>query len=125
MLETIDLDLSIKEATYRRRLPALQARLYDLQHASFLAGIPVAVVFEGWAAAGKGGTMNVLTRRLDARGFRVVPFTAPRSAELHYPWLRRFWLQVPARGQLVMYDTSWYRRVLVERLDKTVKKHEY
>jgi polyphosphate kinase 2 (PPK2 family) len=125
VLETIDLDLSVPEEEFRRRMPALQARLYDLEHAIFTARVPVAVVFEGWAAAGKGSTINLLTRRLDARGFRVVPVTPPRTAELRYPWLHRFWLQVPARGQMVMFDTSWYRRVLIERIDKTVRKRDY
>lgn len=125
MLEQVDLDVSLSKDDYRRLLPKLQIRLYDLEHAAFVARIPVAVVFEGWAAAGKGSTINLLTERLDARGFRVVPVTPPRTADLHYPWLRRFWLTVPARGQMVMYDTSWYRRVLIERIEEQVKKHEY
>ncbi len=125
MLEQLDLSLSLSNAQYKRRLPQLQARLYDLEHAVFTAGIPVMIVFEGWAAAGKGSTVNVLAERLDPRGFRVVPITPPRTAETRYPWLWRFWQKIPAYGQMVVYDTSWYRRVLIDRINKTVRKREW
>ncbi len=124
MLEQIDLSRSLPKSEYQRRLPMLQVRLYDLEHAVFQKRIPVAIVFEGWAAAGKGGTINLLTRRLDPRGFRVVPVTPPRTVETHYPWLWRFWLKIPAAGQMVIYDTSWYRRVLIDWINGTVSKRE-
>ncbi len=122
MLEQIDLSQSLSKPEYKRRLPQLQERLYDLEHAVFTNGIPVAVVFEGWAAAGKGSTINVLAERLDPRGFRVVPITPPRTAETRYPWMWRFWQKIPASGQIVVYDTSWYRRVLIDRINQNIKK---
>jgi polyphosphate kinase 2 (PPK2 family) len=54
-----------------------------------------------------------------------VPITPPRTAEMRYPWLWRFWLKIPARGQIVALDTSWYRRVLIDRISKTVKRPEW
>jgi polyphosphate kinase 2 (PPK2 family) len=99
--------------------------LYALEQAIFQARVPVMIVFEGWAAAGKGTVINQLAAELDARGFRVVPIHAPRTAETRYPWMRRFWLQIPGRGQIVAFDTSWYRRVLIDRVTKTVKKREW
>jgi polyphosphate kinase 2 (PPK2 family) len=125
MLEQVNLDHKVSKADYKRRLEAAQVRLYDLEHAMFRAGLPVAVVFEGWAAAGKGGAISTLTERLDPRGFHVVPVLPPRTLETHYPWMRRFWLQIPARGQMVIFDTSWYRRVLIERITKAVRKREW
>lgn len=125
MLEHIDLDLSLSKDEYKARLPALQQRLYDLEHAVYQARIPVAVVFEGWAAAGKGSTIQLLTTRLDARGFRVVFVAPPRTVETHYPWLWRFWQKIPAYGQMVIYDTSWYRRVLIDRLNTVVRPREW
>ncbi|MBL9135867.1 MAG: hypothetical protein JNK85_08370 [Verrucomicrobiales bacterium] len=121
MLEKLDFDAAVTKTEYRRRLPVLQRRLYDLEHALFQARIPVMVVIEGWAASGKGSTISTLAERLDPRGFRVVPITPPRTAEQRFPWLHRFWLKLPSYGQMVVFDTSWYRRVLVERLDKTVR----
>jgi polyphosphate kinase 2 (PPK2 family) len=122
MLEKVDLTLSVSKVAYRRRIAQLQERLYDLVHAAFQRQIPSMIVFEGWAAAGKGGTINVLTERLDPRGVRVVPISPPRSTELRYPWMWRYWQKIPAYGQTVIYDTSWYRRVLIDRVGKTVKK---
>jgi len=122
MLEKVDLSLTVSRIAYKRRIAQLQERLYDLVHAAFQRRIPAMIVFEGWAAAGKGGTINVLTERLDPRGVRVVPISPPRSSEMRYPWMWRYWQKIPAYGQMVIYDTSWYRRVLTDRVGKAVKK---
>ena len=110
---------------YKAQLPALQWRLFDLQQAVFAQRLPVMVVLDGMAAAGKGGVIAALTERLDPRGLRVVPVTPPRTLDTQYPWLRRFWLRVPAYGQIVVYDASWYRRVIIDRLTGAVKKREW
>ncbi len=125
MLEEVNLRLSISKAEYRRRLPALQGRLYDLEHAIFTKNIPVAVVVEGWAAAGKGGAIRVLAERMDPRGFRVVAYFAPRTVETHYPWMWRYWQKIPAYGQVIIFDGSWYRRVLIDRVARNVRKREW
>ena len=90
MLEQVDLDQRASKATYALRVPQLQNRLYDLERAVAEARIPVSIVFEGWAAAGKGSAIRVLTQRLDPRGCVVVPVTPPRTVETHYPWMWRF-----------------------------------
>lgn len=125
MLEKVDLGLSVPKEQYRRRLPPLQERLYELSHQAFRGEVPAIIVFEGWAAAGKGGAIATLAERLDPRGARVVPIAPPRSAERRYPWMRRFWLRIPAYGQTVVFDTSWYRRVLIERVARQVKKRRW
>ena len=125
MLEQIDLGLTVSKAEFQRQLPLLQANLYDLAHEVFTARIPVLMVFEGWAAAGKGSTINVLAERLDPRGFRVMPILPPRTQETRYPWMWRFWQKIPAYGQMVAFDTSWYRRVLFDRVSKTAKRREW
>jgi AMP-polyphosphate phosphotransferase len=122
MLELIDLDRSVPKTTYDRRLPRLQTRLYDLERAVSEAGIPVAIAFEGWAAAGKAGAIRTMTARLDPRGSTVVPILPPRTLETQFPWLHRFWLKIPAHGQMVIFDTSWYRRVLIERIERQIPK---
>jgi len=125
MLEKVNLDLTCPKETYKEAIPGLQRKLFELEHAVFRAGIPVMIVFEGWSAAGKGSTIKVLTKRLDPRGFRVVPIAPSRTAEKRHPWLRRFWLQIPSFGQTVVLDTSWYRRVLIERVQGEVRKKEW
>ena len=122
MLEYINLDLAVPKEEYEKRIGDLQQRLYELEHAVFDAKVPVMIVFEGWAATGKGRVISILAERMDPRGFRVVPITPPRTTETHYPWLWRFWQKIPARGQMVVFDTSWYRRVLTDRIEKNVDK---
>jgi polyphosphate kinase 2 (PPK2 family) len=125
MLEKVDLSLSLSKQDYKKRLPPLQERLYDLVHAAFRKEISTMLLFEGWAAAGKGGTINALTERLDPRGVRVVPINPPRTFETRYPWMWRYWQRIPAYGQTVIFDTSWYRRVLIDRVNKVVKKSRW
>jgi AMP-polyphosphate phosphotransferase len=122
MLEYVNLELALSKEEYDKRIGPLQQRLYELEHAVFDAGVPVMIVFEGWAATGKGRLISIVAERMDPRGFRVVPITPPRTLETHYPWLWRFWLKIPAKGQMVAYDTSWYRRVLTDRINKNVDK---
>jgi polyphosphate kinase 2 (PPK2 family) len=124
MLELIDLDQAVPKATYDGRMPRLQTRLYDLERAVSEAGIPVAIVFEGWSAAGKAGAIRTMTARLDPRGSTVMPILPPRTLETQYPWLHRFWLKIPAYGQMVIFDTSWYRRVLIERIDREIPRRQ-
>jgi AMP-polyphosphate phosphotransferase len=124
MLEYVNLDLALSKEDYRERIRPLQNRLYELEHAVFDAQIPMMIVLEGWAASGKGRLISVLSERMDPRGFRVVPITPPRTAETRYPWMWRFWLKIPARGQIVAFDTSWYQRVLTDRITKTVGKDD-
>jgi AMP-polyphosphate phosphotransferase len=125
MLEHTDITVSIPKTEYKRKLPQLQEDFYGLAHKMFVSRIPSIVVFEGWATAGKGSTITLLTERLDARGFRVVSVMPPRTYETQYPWLWRFWLRIPAAGQMIIFDQSWYRRVLIDRLMKTITKREW
>ena len=117
MLEKIDLGRKLPKEEYRKLLPQVQRRLYDLQKACWDAKIPSIIVFEGWDAAGKGTSINLLTSRLDPRGFKLYPIQAARTFETHLPWLWRFWLKIPSYGEMAIYDRSWYGRVLVERVE--------
>ena len=120
MLENINLEKKLSHEEYERVLPGLQHRLYDLEKACWDHGVPTIILFEGWDASGKGTATAALTQRLDPRGFRLYPITAPRTHEQQYPWLWRFWLKVPNRGEMVIFDRSWYRRVLDERVEGAV-----
>ncbi len=74
------------------------------------------LAFEGMDAAGKGGAIRRITHALDARQYQVVPVSAPTADERSYPYLWRFWRDVPERGHIAIFDRSWYGRVLVERV---------
>jgi polyphosphate kinase 2 (PPK2 family) len=112
MLEKLDLTRKLKDREWRElRLP-LQRRLYDLQRALFLANVPAVVLVEGWAGAGKGAVIRALTQRLDPRGFRVWAMQSPTIPEQSRPWLWRYWMRLPERGQMVFFDGSWYGEIL-------------
>jgi polyphosphate kinase 2 (PPK2 family) len=125
MLEKLDLTRALSKEEYRSRLPALQERLYNLQLAASETGLASVIVFEGWDAAGKGTCISVLTSRLEPRAFRLHVIREPRTQELHMPWLYRFWQRVPNYGQMALFDRSWYRRVLEERVEKIATPDEW
>src|SRR5262249_47672610 len=122
MLENLNLKKSLPREEYKRLLPGLQRRLYDLEKACWDHQAASVLVFEGWDAAGKGTAIATLTERLDPRGFKLYPITAPRTYEQQRPWLWRFWLKAPNRGEMVIFNHSWYRRVLEDRVEKNVPK---
>ncbi len=125
MLEKVDLSRKLAKKTYAELLPRLQERLYDLEKACWDARIPTIVLFEGWDAAGKGTTINLLTSRLDPRGFKLHAIQAPRTYETHLPWLWRFWQRIPNYGEMAIFDRSWYGRVLVERVEGITAERDW
>ena len=125
MLETLDLDKKIEKDAYDKSFPELRDQLRSLQRQAFEAKIPVCVVFEGWDAAGKGDSIQKLVERLDPRGVKVHPISAPLPEEKLRPFLWRFWTKVPGRGEMAVFDRSWYGRVLVERVDKLIEPGEW
>ena len=83
------------------------------------------IVLEGWDAAGKGGVIRRMHWPLDPRGLKVWPISAPTPEELDHHYLYRFWTRLPKSGQLVIFDRSWYGRVLVERIEGYATKTEW
>ena len=125
MLEKVDLDTNLGKKEYKQLMPGLRNRLYALQKASWDHKIPVVIIFEGWDAAGKGTSIRTLTARLDPRGFKLYPIRAARTYEKKRPWLWRYWLKLPGRGEWAIFDRSWYGRVLVERVDGLTPEEEW
>jgi polyphosphate kinase 2 (PPK2 family) len=125
MLEKIDLSKKVDKKTFKEIMPSLSNRLYSVQKASWDAGIPVVILFEGWDAAGKGTSIQKLTSPLDPRGFKLYPIRAARTYEKKRPWLWRFWLKLPARGEWAIFDRSWYGRVMVERVEELIPESEW
>ena len=124
-LEDVDLSLSLEKAEYQKRLKDVQELLLRIQQAYYRQGRRAIIVFEGWDAAGKGGSIRRLTEKLDPRGFRVYPISAPRSDEQGRHYLYRFYKRLPKPGTIAIFDRSWYGRVLVERVEKFASKPEW
>lgn len=125
MLEKIDLKKKISKKRYKRIFPRLRLKLYALQKASWDAEIPVIILFEGWDAAGKGTSIQNLTSKLDPRGFKLYPIRAARTYESKRPWLWRFWLKIPGKGEWAIFDRSWYGRTLVERVEGLIPERSW
>jgi polyphosphate kinase 2 (PPK2 family) len=126
MFEAVDLSKKIDKGEYKKALPRLQHRLWELQRACWEASIPSIWVFEGWDASGKGPCIRKLTARLEPRGFELNHVTdVPRTHELDLPWMWRFWLQIPLRGQIGIFDRSWNRRALVARVERPDEELEW
>jgi AMP-polyphosphate phosphotransferase len=125
MLDKIDLSKKVDKKTYKKVMSILEDRLFEVQKASWDANIPVVILFEGWDAAGKGTSIQKLTSPIDPRGYKLYPIRAARTHEKKYPWLWRFWLKTPARGEWAIFDRSWYGRVMVERVESLVPEAEW
>jgi len=120
MLAEIDLSREVTKAAYRKAKPELELRLAELQRRAHQLGIPVLIVFEGWGAAGKGTLINQLLLPLDPRGVSVISALDPSEDEAVRPFLWRFWCHTPARGRITLFDRSWYRRVVKDRVSGVV-----
>jgi polyphosphate kinase 2 (PPK2 family) len=117
MLETIDLSRALDRKHYVEQLTRHQVQLRELGYQIYCQKRPVVMVFEGWDAAGKGGAIKRLTEALDPRGFVVFPISAPSGEDKTHQYLYRFWRRLPEKGQIAIFDRSWYGRVLVERVE--------
>ena len=104
----------LKSKEYEKELRKLQARLCQLQEWVKYKGLRVVVVFEGRDAAGKGGTIKALTERVSPRVFRVVALPAPSDREKGQLFFQRYLQHFPAKGEIVIFDRSWYNRAGVE-----------
>lgn len=125
MLEQVDLGLSLNKTDYQTQLPPLQNRLHEIQQACWAAGLASLVVFEGWTFSGKGSMIQKLTQKLEPRGFDLFTTVGPRSQEMAMPWLWRFWNKIPDYGRIAIFDRSWYRRVLTERVGALVEPEQW
>ncbi len=125
ILSTLDMESRMKKKGYHQELHTLQARLAILHRQAREEGVPMALVFEGWDAAGKGGAIRRLIQALDARDYEVLPVAAPTDEESAQHYLWRFWRQIPEKGRVTIFDRSWYGRVLVERVEGFATEAEW
>src|ERR1700726_4553202 len=110
---------------YEHRLNSMQACLKAIQQAYLGTRERAVIVLEGWDTAGKGGVVRRLGWVLDPRSFKVHPISAPSSHERGKHYLQRFWEKLPEHGQIVVFDRSWYGRVLVERVEGLATNREW
>ena len=124
-LASLDMTKQVGRKEYETKLARLQVRLKELSLAYQSQSRRAVIVLEGWDAAGKGGVIRRMHWPLDPRGLKVWPISAPSPEELDQHYLYRFWTRLPRSGQLVVFDRSWYGRVLVERIEGYATKTEW
>jgi polyphosphate:AMP phosphotransferase len=117
LLGTADLGATLLRPEYRRERDVLQDRLRRLSARAREQDVGSVLVLEGKDAGGKGGVIRRLTQAMDVQDYRIVPIGAPSDEELRHHYLWRFWRQLPRAGRMVIFDRSWYGRVLVERVE--------
>ncbi|MBP1628893.1 MAG: polyphosphate:AMP phosphotransferase [Holophagaceae bacterium] len=117
ILQKLDLSRKLEKGDYERQLEELQGKLNLLTRHKRFRDHNVVCVFEGQDAAGKGGSIRRITQAVDARFCRIQPVAAPTEEERAQPYLWRFWRHLPRKGRIVVFDRSWYGRVLVERVE--------
>ena len=105
------------KGSYSDDLIKLQERLARIQAAHLTHGHQTIIMFEGWDASGKGGIIQRLCAEWDPRWFEVWPIGAPTEEERVRHFLWRFWKRLPGKGEIAVFDRSWYGRVLVERVE--------
>ena len=117
ILDKVDLTLDLPKDEYEERLQDCKKKLRSLSYQLYNYGVPSVIVLEGWDAAGKGGLIRRVTSSFDPRFYNVIPIAKPNDWEASHHYLWRFWNQFPRRGNIHIFDRSWYGRVLVERVE--------
>ena len=107
-------NMSRKE--FEKEMEKLQVELVKLQEWVKVSGAKICVLFEGRDTAGKGGVIRCITERVSPRVFRVVALTAPTEREKSQMYVQRYMPHLPAAGEVVLFDRSWYNRAGVERV---------
>lgn len=125
MLEKLNPKIRLSHKSYSAQLDRLQNQIHLLGYQVYLQKKPVVILFEGWDASGKGGTIKRLTAKLDPRGYAVWPISAPQGDDKARHYLYRFWRRLPPKGEIAIFDRSWYGRVLVERVERFCSEAEW
>lgn len=123
-LETIE-HRQVRSEEYKRRLKEVQLKLLGWQRKLVETKSTVIIVVEGPDAAGKGGAIRRLVEKLDPRLLKVHSIVKPSVEEHAHHYLWRFWTRLPNYGQMVVFDRSWYGRVLVERVEGFCREEEW
>ena len=109
-------DEKLEREVYEKALKKLHVELVNLQEWVKLKGLKICIIFEGRDGAGKGGVIKAITERVSPRVFRVVALPSPTEREKSQMYAQRYVPHLPAAGEVVIFDRSWYNRAGVERV---------
>ena len=125
VLDSIDLSLNLKQEDYAGELEHCQRQLQKRVWQAYKHGLSTILLFEGWDAAGKGGSIRRAANAMDPRLVQQISIAAPTDEEKDHHYLWRFWRHLPRAGMVTIYDRSWYGRVLVERVEGFAQPAEW
>jgi len=126
IIRSLDLSPSLTKQEYKTELLKLQGRLnLLLRRPKFKKNLSLVMAYEGVDAGGKGGNVRRVTSALDARYYDIIPIAAPTEEERAQPYLWRFWRHIPRKGEVTIFDRTWYGRVLVERVEGFCAKSDW
>ena len=114
-----------KKSEAAEELTAMQTELIDLANAVKAAKIPVIITIDGWASAGKGSQIAKLIKYMDPRFYKVKPIRIPNEQEKRKPWMHRYWMKLPGKGEFLILDGSWFADTVKSYRYGTIDKAEY
>ena len=121
MLEQYNPNQEMSATEYKERLARGQFEIGNLTWQLYQQKLAMVICYEGWDAAGKGGNIRRIVEGMDPRGYKVFPIAAPKGEDAAHHYLWRFWRRLPPKGQVAIFDRTWYGRVLVERVEGFAK----
>jgi len=126
MFENLDLTQSLSKSHYQEYYPPLKDQLRELQRAVVESGRSVLIVFEGMEASGKGDSIGQVVAPLDPRGFKVHLTRMQMTEEEQLrPNLWRYWLNIPGKGEIGIFDCSWYMPSITQRVQGELDEHAW
>lgn len=114
-----------EKKSIRRGIKELESRFAVLQQQLKTIKVPVILTFDGWGASGKGTLIGKMILNLDPRGFEVCSMDEADKVEKRYPFLYRYWLKLPAKGEITIFDRSWNQEISVYKVDHKEKENRY
>ena len=125
MINLLDSTIADEPRANRKALRQHQRTFANLVDQLKRKNRPAIIIFEGWGAAGKGDIIRLVTARLDPQLYSVFANHRPEGASANHHYLWRYWQQIPEQGRLAILDRSWYRRVLIDRIEGTCTQDEW
>jgi AMP-polyphosphate phosphotransferase len=125
MIKQIDPRTTLDPVVYSKTLRRYQKAFADQVDRLRQQNRPAILLFEGWAAAGKGDIIRLVTARLDPKLYTVHANHRPEGPDANHHYLWRFWRIIPEQGRMAIFDRSWYRRVLADRIEGACSEDEW
>ncbi len=124
MLEELDDFKGKTIPQFNERINDLSLKLGVLHRQTKEMGIPIMMVFEGWDVSGKSSSINSMLMAMDPRNYMTYPIRAPTHEEALRPYLWRFWIKTPKRGNISIFDRSWYTGAIEDRVNGDISEDE-